>query len=165
MTNRKEVKKQILDFLEEIPDPEIPVINIVEMGIVRGVVFQDGKWEVLITPTYSGCPAMVQIEEDILKELRGRGFENAVVKRVFSPAWTTDWFSDTAREKLRKYGISPPGKSIEKVDLLKKGNKSVHCPRCNSSETELVSLFGSTACKALYKCKSCLEPFDHFKCV
>lgn len=155
-------KEKIVSFLAEIPDPEIPVINIKELGVLRDVLIHGNEVEVVITPTYSGCPAMKQIENDIITLLKKNGIENGKVKMVYHPAWTTDWITEEAREKLRKYGISPPEKtSLDKGTLT---GKKKACPRCGSENTEMVSQFGSTACKALYKCLDCREPFDHFKC-
>ena len=126
------------------------------------VKIEDDKVKVFITPTYSGCPAMKAIENDISDILRKHDINSFEVKTVFSPVWTTDWISDEAKERLRKYGISPPEKSTSDKNILL--NKHVRCPQCNSENTTLISQFGSTACKALYKCNDCLEPFDHFKC-
>jgi len=156
--------KEARTLLSQIPDPEIPVISIEELGILRDVNFENDECVVTITPTYSGCPAMKAIEQDIVALLKENGIEKVKVKSVFSPAWTTDWLSEVAKEKLRKYGISPPEKTTADKSVLTGIQKIVKCPRCNSENTELVSQFGSTACKALYKCKDCLEPFDLFKC-
>ena len=155
-------RQDIFELLSNIPDPEIPVINIKELGVLRDVIVNEKGVEVVITPTYSGCPAMKQIEDDIRSALKKKGIENVNLKTVFHPAWTTDWIPEEAKEKLRKYGIAPPeGATSDKGVLL--GKRKV-CPRCNSENTELVSQFGSTACKALYKCLDCKEPFDYFKC-
>lgn len=155
-------KEKIISILSEIPDPEIPVISIQELGVLRDVVVNGNEVEVIITPTYSGCPAMKQIENDVIALLKKNGIENGKVKMVYDPAWTTDWIPEEAREKLRKYGITPPEKtSMDKGALM--GKKKV-CPHCGSENTEMVSQFGSTACKALYKCLDCREPFDYFKC-
>ena len=153
-------KQDILSFLSEIPDPEIPVINIKELGVLRDVIVNGNDVEVIITPTYSGCPAMKQIQDDILSSLKKNEIENGKVKMVLHPAWTTDWLTDEAKEKLRKYGIAPP------ISLSKwRGVRGeVKCPHCSSENTEIVSQFGSTACKSLYKCLDCREPFDYFKC-
>jgi len=156
--------KEVRTLLSQIPDPEIPVITIEELGILRDVNFENDECVVAITPTYSGCPAMKAIEQDIVALLKENGIKKVKVKSVFSPAWTTDWLNEEAKEKLRKYGISPPEKSSSDKSMLTGIQKVVKCPRCNSQNTELVSQFGSTACKALYKCKDCLEPFDLFKC-
>ena len=150
-------KKEILDLLSEIP-----VINILELGILRDVIVNEKEIEVVITPTYSGCPAMKQIENDIVSKMKSNGFENIKMKMVYHPAWTTDWIPEEAKEKLRKYGIAPPEKSSSDKGTLT-GKKKV-CPHCGSQNTEMVSQFGSTACKALYKCTDCKEPFDYFKC-
>ncbi|HEY4799865.1 MAG TPA: 1,2-phenylacetyl-CoA epoxidase subunit PaaD [Bacteroidia bacterium] len=159
------VKEKIITLLSEIPDPEIPVINIHELGILRDVIINGEEIEIIITPTYSGCPAMKQIEDDILSLLNKNGMNNARVKMVYTPAWTTDWITDDAREKLRKYGISPPEKTtMDKGALLGK-QKVLECPRCRSKNTVMISQFGSTACKALFQCRDCQEPFDYFKCI
>ncbi len=154
--------ENIYSLLSEIPDPEIPVINIADLGILRSVDIEGEKVIVIITPTYSGCPAMKVIEDDIKKILLDNGVEKVEVKMVYSPAWTTDWLNEEAKEKLRIYGISPPGKL--NVRNFISGDRIVACPRCKSEDVTMVSLFGSTACKALYKCNTCLEPFDQFKC-
>ncbi len=164
MKKSKMTTKEVRTLLSQIPDPEIPVISIEELGILRDVNFENDECVVTITPTYSGCPAMKAIEQDIIALLKDNGIEKVKVKSVFSPVWTTDWLSEVAKEKLRKYGISPPEKTSSDKSVLTGIQKIVKCPRCNSENTELVSQFGSTACKALYKCKDCLEPFDLFKC-
>ena len=159
-------KEQVWEFLSEIPDPEIPVITITELGVVRDIELTDNKATITITPTYTGCPAMKLFEDEIIKTLKEKGFEKVDIKMVYAPAWTTAWMSDEAREKLRIYGIAPPIKGTEdKGVLFEAGPKNVHCPKCKSSNTTLKSQFGSTACKALYQCKDCLEPFDYFKCI
>lgn len=154
--------ENIYSLLSEIPDPEIPVITISELGILRSVEMENDKVVVTITPTYSGCPAMKMIEDEIKKSLKENGIENVSVKMVYTPAWTTDWMNDEAKEKLRKYGISPPGK-LNKLNSIS-GDSAVSCPRCGSKDVKLVSHFGSTACKAIYTCNNCREPFDQFKC-
>lgn len=157
--------KDIWDILSEVPDPEIPVLNVVEMGIVRDVRYHGDELEVVITPTYSGCPAMKTIEEDIEEVLREKRVGKYNVITVLSPPWTTDWMTAEAREKLRQTGIAPPeGDSADKA-LLMGRVRTIACPRCRSTDTHMISQFGSTACKALYKCNSCLEPFDYFKCI
>lgn len=158
-------QQHIIDLLAQIPDPEIPVISITELGVVRGVNIDGPHVEISITPTYSGCPAMKQIEKDIVSTLHSQGFEDVVVKTVFNPPWTTDWIPEAAREKLRRYGIAPPEHTTQDKSWLTGKHKVVACPHCGSIHTELVSQFGSTACKALYKCLDCLEPFDYFKCI
>lgn len=141
--------------LEAIPDPEIPVISIRELGILQDIELQGETVVVTITPTYSGCPAMHEIAQDIKKVLAMAGHEQVVVKSRLSPAWTTDWITPEGAQKLQDYGIAPP---------VPKNRGPVPCPNCKSSNTKMISEFGSTACKALYKCNDCLEPFDYFKC-
>jgi len=157
--------EHVYDLLEEVKDPEIPVLSIRDLGILRNVsVADDGIVSVIITPTYSGCPAMDTIEQDIKKTLTEAGFEIKVTTKI-SPAWTTDWMTEEGREKLEEYGIAPPAESTaDKASLLGKP-KVVRCPRCKSEDTSLISQFGSTACKALYRCDDCLETFDYFKCI
>ena len=148
---------QVRQWLGEIPDPEIPVLSILDLGIVRDVRQNSaGAVTVIITPTYSGCPAMDVIREQIHSVLLAHGVPEVKVETVLSPAWTTDWIPEAARERLREYGIAPPSPLIQ-IDAV------VACPRCGSAATEMVSRFGSTACKSHYKCKTCLEPFDAFK--
>lgn len=149
-----------------VADPEIPVLSIADLGILHDVmVGADGKVSVTILPTYMGCPAMGVIRLGIETALAEAGFEDVVVKLSYTPAWTTDLMSDEAREKLRAYGIAPPAKGAGKRALLAEDDSIVACPRCGSSETEKLSEFGSTACKALWRCTACREPFDHFKCI
>jgi ring-1,2-phenylacetyl-CoA epoxidase subunit PaaD len=162
--NQMTTKEKILSLLSEIPDPEIPVINIHELGILRDVEVNGNDVEVIITPTYSGCPAMKQIEEDIIEKLKSIGIENVKVKMVYHPAWTTDWLTDEAKEKLRKFGIAPPEKTSLNTHILHQENKIISCPHCGSKNTELISQFSSTACKSIYKCRDCKEPFEYFKC-
>lgn len=158
-------EKELFSFLNEIPDPEIPVISIVDLGVIRQINQQTNGVEVVITPTYSGCPAMKQMEDDIVSTLKQKGIENINIKTVYTPAWTTDWLSADAKERLRKYGIAPPQEATTDKSFLTGKTKQIKCPRCGSLHTEMVSQFGSTACKALYRCKDCLEPFDYFKCI
>ena len=160
-------KETIWNLLKEIPDPEVPAINIVELGVVREVIIHDDSLEIIITPTYSGCPAMKMIEEDIISTLKENGFENIKIKTIFSPPWTTDWMTDETKAKLKSYGIAPPDK-LSKEELfpfLSEKKKILSCPYCNSENTVLQSQFGSTACKALYYCNNCQQPFEHFKCL
>ena len=151
-------------LLSEIPDPEIPVISIAELGILREVIKVGDKIIVTITPTYSGCPAMKAIENEIASVLQENGITNFEIKYTYSPVWTTDWMNDSAKAKLRAYGIAPPENSTSDKSVLMVQQKIKTCPRCGSSNTEMISAFGSTACKALYRCKNCGEPFDYFKC-
>jgi ring-1,2-phenylacetyl-CoA epoxidase subunit PaaD len=153
-------REYVYELLAEVLDPEVPVLDVVSMGIVRDVSVEDGV-VVTITPTYSGCPAMNTIETLILEKLRSAGIDDPKVVTVLAPAWTTDWMTDEAREKLREYGIAPPERGSSSIDVP----RSVDCPFCGSGETELKSAFGSTACKALYVCSSCRQPFEHFKCI
>ena len=151
-------------LLAGIEDPEIPVISIVELGIVRGVTIAGGSVEVAITPTYSGCPALHAIEEDIVAKLRSAGYAEVRVTQQLAPAWTTDWLAPAARERLRAYGIVPPGPAgTPGTHRLNLHSRSVPCPRCGSANTERLSEFGSSACKAIYRCLDCREPFDYFK--
>ncbi|MBS1650532.1 MAG: phenylacetate-CoA oxygenase subunit PaaJ [Bacteroidetes bacterium] len=157
---------EIFQLLNQIPDPEIPVISIVELGVVRDLnIISDTEIRVTITPTYSGCPAMKQMEDDVRAILHKNGFTSVEVLMKYSPAWTTDWISDDAKIKLQKYGIAPPEESTSDKSFLKGLPKIITCPKCKSKNTKMISQFGSTACKALYRCNECLEPFDYFKCI
>ena len=162
-------EEKIWSWLKEVTDPEIPVLNIVEMGIARKVEIEDDKVLVKITPTYSGCPAMSAIEKEVKLKLAEKGLENFEVKKDFSETWTTDWMTEEAKAKLKDYGIAPPDRTSanDEDDFLKslKSTKIVPCPYCDSLNTELQSEFGSTACKAQYYCNDCDEPFEHFKCI
>lgn len=154
--------REVWNILSSVNDPEIPVISIVDLGIVRDVLFHDGALEVIITPTYSGCPAMDFIAINIRQALSENGFEKIKITHQLSPAWTTDWMTDVGKQKLKAYGIAPPvAKTFDKIYLE---NLEVECPHCHSFNTQVISQFGSTACKALYQCKDCGEPFDYFKC-
>ena len=144
--------KYIWNLLNTVPDPEIPVISVVELGVIRNISFANKSYTISITPTYSGCPAVKAFMDDIKSCLKENGIRNFKLKLVYSPAWTTDWMTDETKEKLKKYGIAPP-------------SNTVICPQCDSKKTELISEFGATACKALYKCSDCLEPFEFFKCI
>ena len=152
------------NLLEQVKDPEIPVLSIVDLGIVREVNVSEGKVEIVITPTYSGCPAMDFIEVNIKSLLQNSITDKVEVKMVLSPAWTTDWITESGRIALKKYGIAPPVKGSEDKSQLFAKAAAVTCPRCDSVNTKLISQFGSTACKSLYSCEDCLEPFDYFKC-
>lgn len=155
-------KENILAALEAVTDPEIPVVNVVELGIVREVFIEQEKIIVQITPTYSGCPAMDVITDEIKSALEKKFNKEILVSKVLSPPWSSSWISNEAKEKLRTYGIAPPTGEQALVNLPRK-RRDVACPRCGSKQTEVVSEFGSTACKALYVCNSCKEPFDFFK--
>jgi ring-1,2-phenylacetyl-CoA epoxidase subunit PaaD len=156
--------EQAWDVLSRVADPEIPVISVTELGIVRDVQAADGAVEVVVTPTYSGCPATEVIEQSIAQALRQAGAQQVRVTQRLAPAWTTDWIAAPAREKLRRYGIAPPGAapgaaSAQRLAFVPR----VDCPLCGSRSTERLSQFGATACKALYRCRDCREPFEHFK--
>jgi ring-1,2-phenylacetyl-CoA epoxidase subunit PaaD len=168
---------EIWEWLKEVPDPEIPVLSIIDLGIVREVHCgsQLGAAMIIITPTYSGCPAMVVIGEEIRATMKRHGVDKLVLETVLSPAWTTDWMSEDAKERLREYGVAPPPSRLVNIASLEADTPLarldsddltglVACPQCGSTQTEVISRYGSTACKALYKCKSCREPFDAFKC-
>ena len=157
-------RAQILNWLEEVSDPEIPVLSVVDLGVVRDVQLEDKFWIVTITPTYSGCPAMQVMEDDIRSKLHEKGVSHVKVRTVLSPAWTTDWLSEKGRIKLREYGIAPPEQEVDKSVLFAEPTV-VPCPKCLSRDTRMVSQFGSTACKAHYQCNNCQEPFDYFKCL
>jgi ring-1,2-phenylacetyl-CoA epoxidase subunit PaaD len=160
-------REAVLAALDEVPDPEVPAISVVELGVVRDVAVDGGAVTVTITPTYSGCPAMKAIEEDILAALHRRGWTDARVRTAYAPAWTTDWLTDAAREKLRAYGIAPPGRAAtgELVVLRRRAAERVACPFCRSTNTALRSEFGSTACKAMHYCNACRQPFEEFKAI
>ncbi|MGO4712956.1 1,2-phenylacetyl-CoA epoxidase subunit PaaD [Bradyrhizobium sp. 2TAF24] len=145
-----------------VVDPEIPVLTIADLGVLRDVTVHDDAVEVSITPTYSGCPAMNMIALEIEVALAKAGIRNARIHTVLSPAWTTDWMSEEGRAKLKAYGIAPPQAGGGRRALF--GEQQVACPQCGSTDTEVLSEFGSTSCKALWRCKSCREPFDYFKC-
>ena len=150
------------EAVSAVPDPEVPVLTIEDLGVLRDVaVSPDGHVDVTITPTYSGCPAMDAIRADVETALRERGMTDVTVHTVLSPAWTTDWLSEEGRRKLTEFGIAPPGRRATTGPVLV--GLSVRCPNCGSFDTHELSRFSSTACKALYRCKACLEPFDHFK--
>lgn len=158
------MEADIREILSEVYDPEIPVLSIMDMGVVREVTVDDHHVHVKITPTYSGCPAMDMIGVEIMAALENAGYQGSV-ELVLSPAWTTDWITNHGREQLEKYGIAPPqGEQADKLALLGQ-SYIVQCPQCGSKHTEMISQFGSTACKALFKCNDCHEPFDYFKCL
>jgi ring-1,2-phenylacetyl-CoA epoxidase subunit PaaD len=156
-------REDVLRLLETVKDPELPVLSIIDLGIVRDVLRDetDDVWLIRITPTYSGCPAMDMIATQIRMTLYAAGLTAFRIETVLSPAWTTDWMNDDAKERLRAYGIAPPGRVAA---MLEGHSETVACPRCGSEDTSCISEFGSTACKSLYRCESCREPFDHFKC-
>ncbi|UPJ67500.1 1,2-phenylacetyl-CoA epoxidase subunit PaaD [Bradyrhizobium sp. 191] len=157
-----ELRRRAWDAAASVVDPEIPVLTIADLGVLREIVLDGDQVEVKITPTYSGCPAMNMIALEIELALERAGFRHPKVRTVLSPAWTTDWMSEDGRQKLRAYGIAPPQASSSRRALF--GEQAVACPQCGSENTELLSEFGSTSCKALWRCKACREPFDYFKC-
>ncbi|MGB5820891.1 MAG: 1,2-phenylacetyl-CoA epoxidase subunit PaaD [Saonia sp.] len=158
------IPKQLIPILEKVSDPEIPVLSILEMGVVRSAVVENNVVEVQITPTYSGCPAMDVIGDDIKSALEGAGYQ-AKIELVLTPAWTTDWITEKGRRALEDYGIAAPLEADADKEALLGDKKLVKCTNCGSKNTKLVSQFGSTACKALFQCKDCQEPFDYFKCL
>jgi ring-1,2-phenylacetyl-CoA epoxidase subunit PaaD len=160
--DRPELQQRAWDAAASVVDPEIPVLSIADLGVLREVAVHDGQVEVAITPTYSGCPAMNMIALEIELALEREGFSKPKVRTVLSPAWTTDWMSEEGRRKLEAYGIAPPEPKSSRRALF--GVQQIKCPQCGSETTELLSEFGSTSCKALWRCKSCREPFDYFKC-
>lgn len=159
--------REVWDILQTIPDPEVPAISIVELGVVRNVeIINADSIKVQITPTYSGCPALKTMEDDVKEKLHQQGFTNVEIETIYKPAWTTDWLNESTKQKLKEYGIAPPAKlTIEHLIPLGKLSKQLlACPFCDSDNTALTSHFGSTACKALYFCNTCHQPFEHFKC-
>lgn len=155
MVIEKPTLETVWGWLAQVPDPEIPVISLTDLGIIRDVQWNDDMLEVTVTPTYSGCPATRMINLDIETALRAKGVKKLSLKRQLSPAWTTDWLTDTGRQRLEEYGIAPP----------QGAGTPQHCPRCKSAQVEKISQFGSTPCKAQWRCTECLEPFDYFKCI
>ena len=165
MTTHQIDKQTIYSYLEEINDPEVPVLSIIDLGIVRDVNMNDEELEVIITPTYTGCPAMDMITATIKIQLATLGFKKVKVTQALSPVWTTEWMSEEGKRKLKEYGIAPPNPRQQVCDQkLFAAAEAVQCPQCNSYHTHRISEFGSTACKALYQCDDCKEPFDYFKC-
>lgn len=159
---QRDLRQAAWDAAAQVVDPEIPVLTIADLGVLRDVTVTDDGVEVAITPTYSGCPAMNMIALEIELALTRQGILNPKVKTVLSPAWTTDWMTDDGRRKLKDYGIAPPIAGSGRRALF--GEQEVACPQCGSTETEVLSEFGSTSCKALWRCRACREPFDYFKC-
>jgi ring-1,2-phenylacetyl-CoA epoxidase subunit PaaD len=157
-------QKKIWSLLEEVKDPEVPVLSVIDLGIVRSVETAGDRIDIAITPTYSGCPAMDVIRMDIRLKLIEKGYRNVNIQQQLSPAWTTDWMSEDGKKKLKAFGIAPPNPKQQfcTTDMFRQ--EAVQCPRCDSWHTELISQFGSTACKSMYRCLDCKEAFDHFKC-
>ena len=165
LTTKKISEKEIWSILEEVKDPEVPVLTVIDLGIIREIKINGADVEIIITPTYSGCPAMDVIKINIQMTLLSHGFKNVKVTQVLSPAWTTDWMSEEGKRKLKEYGIAPPNAKQQVCDeKLFAAAEAVQCPHCDSYHTYRISEFGSTACKALYVCDDCKEPFDYFKC-
>jgi ring-1,2-phenylacetyl-CoA epoxidase subunit PaaD len=162
MVSDADLRERAMRAVETVCDPELPVLTIVDLGVLRDVSAHDGHVEVAITPTYSGCPAMGVIQMEIELALEQAGIADARVKTVLAPAWTTDWMTDEGRRKLREYGVAPPARGGGRRALF--GEERVDCPNCGSSATSKLSEFGSTSCKALWRCEACREPFDYFKC-
>ena len=163
-TGAMTTSRDIRALLEAVADPEIPVLSVMDLGIVRDVTVHPHGVEVSIAPTYTGCPATEVIERMIVVELERHGISGVTIKRVLSPPWTTDWLTEAGRRKLSAYGIAPPAGGTSKRNLLLPGLE-IRCPRCSTGDTTRVSEFGSTPCKAAYKCNECLEPFEYFKCI
>jgi ring-1,2-phenylacetyl-CoA epoxidase subunit PaaD len=166
-------EQKLWQILEEVKDPEVPVLSIIDLGIVRDVQissslsisnWKDREVKIIITPTYSGCPAMDVIQMDIRLKLIEHGYPNVEIQQALSPAWTTDWMTEEGKRKLKEFGIAPPNPKQQFCTPEIFQQEAVQCPRCNSSHTELISQFGSTACKAMYRCLDCKEAFDYFKC-
>ncbi|WP_034259927.1 1,2-phenylacetyl-CoA epoxidase subunit PaaD [Aequorivita capsosiphonis] len=158
------IEKDLISVLETVSDPEIPVLSVLALGVIREAIEVDGIVKIKLTPTYSGCPAMDVISDDLKAAFSEIG-KKAEVELVLSPAWSTDWISEEGLQKMEEYGISRPLSESHDIDVLLHGKKLVKCPQCGSTNTHLVSQFGSTACKALFKCDDCHEPFDYFKCL
>ena len=159
--------EQVYAWLQEVPDPEIPVLSVVDLGVVRQVGWDGETCVVTITPTYSGCPAMREISQDIERTLAGHGVARVRIETRLAPAWTTDWMSERGRQALAQYGIAAPAQRAVDISGISRrvSQPAIACPHCGSSNTRLVSNFGSTSCKALYRCVDCREPFDYFKCI
>jgi len=164
VVTEQHIDQKLFPVLEQVSDPEIPVLSIMEMGVVRTAVIENDIVKVQITPTYSGCPAMDVIGEDIQKALLDAGYQSEI-ELILSPAWTTDWITSKGRKALEEYGIAAPLDAEADKSVLLEGQKLVKCTNCNSINTRLVSQFGSTACKAQFQCNDCQEPFDYFKCL
>lgn len=164
LIDKPNIQEHLVPVLESVPDPEIPVLTVLDLGVIREAVEKDGIIQIKLTPTYSGCPAMDVIADD-LKAAFAKADKKAEVELILSPAWTTDWISEEGLQKMEKYGIARPLSESRDIDALLHDKKLVKCPQCGSTQTHLVSQFGSTPCKALFKCDDCHEPFDYFKCL
>ena len=157
-------EKEIWNILEEVKDPEVPVLSVIDLGIIRSINVDNDTINIVVTPTYSGCPALDVINMDIRLKLIEKGYRNISIQQQLSPAWTTDWMSEAGKQKLKAFGIAPPNPKQQFCTAEMFQQEVVQCPRCNSYHTELISQFGSTACKSIYRCLDCKETFDHFKC-
>jgi ring-1,2-phenylacetyl-CoA epoxidase subunit PaaD len=156
---------KIRNIISQVTDPEVPVLSIIDLGIIRDIKIENEIVEITITPTYTGCPAMDIIKMNIRMVLLENGFKNISIKQILSPAWTTDWITENGKDKLKAYGIAPPNsKQVVCSSDVFQTEEAIQCPQCNSYNTVLISQFGSTACKALYRCNDCKEAFDYFKC-
>jgi len=164
VTGKQHIDKKLIPILEQVYDPEIPVLSVLDMGVVRSAVIESDIAKIKITPTYSGCPAMDVIGDDIRKALKQKGYESEI-ELILSPAWTTDWITPKGRKALEAFGIAAPLDPEADKEALLGNKKIVKCTHCGSTNTKLISQFGSTACKALFKCNDCNEPFDYFKCL
>ena len=164
VAEKQHIDKILIPILEQVSDPEIPVLSIMDMGVVRSAIIENNIVKVQITPTYSGCPAMDVIGDDIKAALKTIGY-NSEIELILSPAWTTDWITPRGRKALENYGIAAPLDAETDKDVLLNGKRIVKCTNCGSTNTKLVSQFGSTACKAQFQCEDCQEPFDYFKCL
>lgn len=160
------IESRVWSVLRDVPDPEIPVLSVLDLGIVRHVrLEQDGTVRIAVSPTYSGCPATQVIKTSVVQTLRNAGFDRVEMTDSISPPWSSDWITEEGRRKLREYGIAPPAEAVSSTRQLVRPVPVIECPRCGARDTEKLSEFGSTPCKALYRCTICLEPFDYFKCI
>ena len=164
ITEKPNIETALIPILESVSDPEIPVLSVLDLGVIREAIEIDGVIQIKLTPTYSGCPAMDVIGEDLAKAFSEIG-KKTTVELVLAPAWSTDWISEAGKRKMEAYGIAAPLEETADKEALLGNKKIVKCTNCGSTNTHLVSQFGSTACKALFKCDDCLEPFDYFKCL
>ena len=163
-TTKRIDENRVWELLKEVKDPEVPVLSILDLGIVRDVKIEEDRITITITPTYSGCPAMDVISMDIRLKLIEKGYRNVSIQQQLSPAWTTDWMTEEGKKKLKAFGIAPPNPKQQFCTSEMFREEAVECPHCRSYHTELISQFGSTACKAMYRCLQCKEAFDYFKC-
>src|SRR5690554_444959 len=164
LIDKPNIQEHLISVLETVPDPEIPVISVLDLGVIREAIEKDEVIYIKLTPTYSGCPAMDVIADDLRTAFSNIG-KKAEVELILSPAWSTDWISEEGLQKMEEYGIARPLSESHDIDVLLNNKKLVKCPQCGSTQTHLVSQFGSTPCKTLFKCDDCHEPFDYFKCL